>query len=85
MEQTGADVSQAEVFKARAAPQGFCENLINALKLLANQQADGESAIQSIVTGLHEQSRLGIMKDLRRIIEIYNRRAVEVGLLTEGT
>ena len=28
---------QAKVFKAHALPQGVCENLINALKLLANQ------------------------------------------------
>ena len=30
---TGATASQAKVFKAHAAPQGPCENLINALKL----------------------------------------------------
>ena len=30
----------------------LCENLINALKLLANQQKDGDGSIQSIVTGL---------------------------------
>ena len=35
--------SQANVFNARAVPQGLCENLMNALKLLANQQKDGES------------------------------------------
>ena len=29
-----------------------CENLINALKLLANQQKDGDSPIQNIVMGL---------------------------------
>ena len=29
---------QAEVFKAHAVPQGLCASLINALKLLANQQ-----------------------------------------------
>ena len=41
--QTGASASQAKVFKAHAVPQGFCENLINALKQLANQQKDGDS------------------------------------------
>ena len=35
----------------------LCENLINALKLLANQQSDGEGPIQSIVAGLGERSR----------------------------
>ena len=29
-----------------AAPLGLCDNLINALKLLANQQKDGDSPIQ---------------------------------------
>ena len=40
---------------------GLCDDLVNALKLLANQQKDGDSPIQSIVTGLHERSRRGIM------------------------
>ena len=34
--QTGS-INQAKVFKAHAVPQGLCGNLINALKLLANQ------------------------------------------------
>ena len=37
---------QAKVFKAHAAPQGVRENVINALKLLASQQKDGDSPIQ---------------------------------------
>ena len=41
--QTGESASQAKVFKAHALPQGLCANLINALKLLANQQKDGDS------------------------------------------
>ena len=36
--QLGTDASEGKVFRAHAAPQGLCENLINALKLLANQQ-----------------------------------------------
>ena len=38
--QTGESFEQAKVFKAHAVPQGLCANLINALKLLANQQED---------------------------------------------
>ena len=38
-----------KVSKAHAVPQGLCENLFNALKLLASQQKDGGSPIQSIV------------------------------------
>ena len=57
MVQTGVSASQAKVFKAHAVPQGLCENLINAPKLLANQQKDGDSPIQSIVTGFCDRSR----------------------------
>ena len=35
--QKGDSASQAKVFKAHAVSQGLCENLINALILLANQ------------------------------------------------
>ena len=45
--QTGDSFEQAKVFKAPAAPQGLCANLINALKLLANQQEDGDGLLQS--------------------------------------
>ena len=46
-----------KVFKAHAVPLGLCDNLINALKVLANQQKDGDCPIQSIVTGVHESCR----------------------------
>ena len=48
--QTGESFEQAKVFSAHAVPQGLCANLINALKLLANQQEDGDGLPQSIVT-----------------------------------
>ena len=40
MVQTGDSASQAKVFKAHAVPQSVCvcENLINALKLLATSR-----------------------------------------------
>ena len=44
--QTGDGIDQAKVFKAHAVPQGLCANLINALKLLANQQEDGDGLLQ---------------------------------------
>ena len=59
-------------------------DLINALKLLANQQKDGDSSIQSIVIGLHERSIKGITEGLRSFIEEDNHRAVDVGHLHEG-
>ena len=82
--QLGANANEAKVFKAHATPQGLCENLINALKLLANQETDGDSPIQSIVTGLHERSRKGIMDGLRSFVEKDNHSAVDVGHLRRG-
>ena len=83
--QIGAHADRANVFEAHAAPLGLCDNLINALKLLANQQKDGDSPIQSIATGLHERSRRGIMDGLRRFIQEDNNSAVDVGDLRQGT
>ena len=60
--------------------------VINALKLLANLQKDGDCPIQSIVIHLHERSRSGIMDGLRRsFIEADNHSAVDVGDLRRGT
>ena len=49
---------QAKVSRAHAAPQGTCDYLINFLKLLTNQQKDGDSSVENVVTGLLEKSRL---------------------------
>ena len=50
-------VNQEKVFRAHAVPQGLCGNLIDALKLLANQQEDGDGRMQNIVKNLCEGSR----------------------------
>ena len=81
MVQTGESVNQAKIFRAHAVPQGFCGNLINALKLLANQQEDGDGFIQNIVANLGEESRKGFTNGLREFIEIDNERVLEVGYL----
>ena len=84
--QTGESVNQAKVFKAHAVPQqGLCGNLINALKLLANQQEDGDGYMQNIVTNLGEGSRKGLTDGLRNFIQVDNNRALEVGYLNKGT
>ena len=70
--------------KAQSTLLGLCDNLVNALKLLANQQKDGDSPIQSIITGLHESKR-GIMDGLRRFIDADNHSAVDVGDLRRST
>ena len=85
MVQIGANADTANVSKAHAAPLGLCDNLVNALKLLANQQKDGDSPIQSIVTCLHERRRRGIMDGPRRFIDADNRSAVDEGDLRRGT
>ena len=84
MVQLGASANEAKVFRAHAAPLGPFDNMVNTLKLLANWQKDCDSPIQSIVTGLLEGSRGGIMDGLRRFIEGDNHSAVDVGGLRRG-
>ena len=79
--QLGVHANEAKIFKAHVAPLGLCDNLINALKLLADQQKDCHSPMQSIVTALHERNRKGIMEGLRSFIKEDNHRAVDVGRL----
>ena len=84
MVQTGESVNQAKVFRAHEVPQGLCGNLINALKLLSNQQEDGDGLIQNFVTNLYEESRNGLANGLREFIKIDNYRVFWVGDLNEG-
>ena len=53
-------LGKAKVFRAHAAPQGMCHKLVSALKLLTNQQKDGNSPVGKIVTSLLERSRSSI-------------------------
>ena len=82
--QTGDSVDQAKVFKAHAVPQGFCANLINALKLLPNQQKDGDGLFQNIVKDLGKESSEGLTHGLREFIRIDNKCALEVESLNQG-
>ena len=82
---TGDSASQAKVFKAHAVLRGVCENLIIALKLLPIQQKDGDSPIQSIVTGFCGRCRKGIMEGLINFIVVDIHSALDVGHLKEGT
>ena len=43
MAQLGVNAIEAKVFKAHTAPLELRDNLVNALKLLVNQQKDGDS------------------------------------------
>ena len=47
--------------------KGMCDNLSNALKLLANQQKDGDSPVKMVVQGL-----LKIMDGPRKFIAVDN-------------
>ena len=82
--QTGESISQAKVFEAHAVPQFLCGNLIDALKLLANQQECGDGLSRKIMTNRGDGSRKGLTNGLRDFIKIDNRRALEVGCLNEG-
>ena len=80
--QTGESVNK--ILNAHAVPQGLCANLIIALKLLANQQEDGDGLIQNILTNLGKGSRKGLMEGLREFMKIDNERALDVGYLNRG-
>ena len=77
--QAGVDPREAKVFRAHCAPEGLCDHLLTVLKLLSNEQKDGDGPVESIVTVLREKSRKGGMDGLRKFIEVDNREAVIVG------
>ena len=81
--QFGLNDEEAKVFRAHPVQQGLCEHLINALKLLANEQTDHNSTIRSIVTGFMKKSRKRHMNGLRNFIEADNHSAVDVGSLAQ--
>ena len=79
MIQLSANANEVKVFNAHAAPLGLCDNLVNTLKLLANQQKDGDSPIESIVTGLHDMTVPEAV--VRESADELTLRAEEVGSL----
>ena len=83
--QTGDSIEQTKVFKAHAAPQGLCINLVSALKSVAYQQEDGDGLLQNIVTNLGKESRKGLTDGLREFMKIDAERALDVGYLNWST
>ena len=83
--QDSTDHREAKVFRAHTAPQGTCDNLINALKLLTNQQNDGDSPVGKIVSCLQENSRSRMMDGLWKFIAVDSHEAVKVGDLHRET
>ena len=59
--------------------------MINALKLLANQQDDGDGFLQSVVTNFGKGSRKGLTDGLREFIRVDHDRVLDVGALRRGT
>ena len=56
-------------------PPGRCANSINALKLVANEQEDGDGLLQNIVKKLGMESTKGLTDCLREFIKIDNERS----------
>ena len=81
--QLGTSATEAKEFKAHAVPEGLCDDLINALKRLGNQQTDGDCPMQNTVTGLQERSRERVRNGLRSFIELDNHGALDVGHLRQ--
>ena len=77
--QDSTDPREATVVRAHAALEGTCENVSNAMKLLTNQQKDGDSPVGTTVTGLRARRRSRIMDGLRKFISEDNHEAVTVG------
>ena len=82
--QDSTDHREAKAFRARAAPQGTYDNLINTLRLLANPHKDGDTPVGKIGTGLLERSRSRIMDGLRNFITEDNHEAVKVLISAPG-
>ena len=59
--------------------------MINALKLLAKEQEDGDGPIQSFVTGLREKGRKSLAEGLRNFMKVDSHCALEEGHLREGS
>ena len=79
--QDSTDRFEAKVFRAHVPLQGLCENLMNALKLLANQQTGGDSLVEVLVEGLPERIRVKMAEELRRFIMVDNHETVKIGYL----
>ena len=69
---------EAKEFRAHAAPNGVCDNLINALKLQAHHQKHSDSPVV-VAQGLLLKRWLKIMNGHRRFIMVDNHEAVKVG------
>ena len=81
--QDSTDPREAKVIRTHSASQRTCDNLINALKLLRNQQKDGGSPVENLVANLIGEESQGILDGLRKFIAVDNCEAVKVGGLQQ--
>ena len=79
------DGRQAKVLRAHAAPQGMCDNLIDALKFWSNQQNDGDSPVTMAVQGSKKEFGSKKMGRLRRFVLADYFEAVKVCCFGEKT
>ena len=70
---------EARVFRAHAAPQGVCDNLIRALKPLGKPPEKSNNPIKMEVQDFQERSQLTTVDGLRRSIMVDNDAAVSIG------
>ena len=72
--QDSTDNREVKVFRAHAAPHGACDNLINALRHLANKQKNGDSPVNVLVQ----------KSEFTRFITVDYHEAVKVGDLEKN-
>ena len=73
--QESVNPSEAKVFRAHASTAGY----------VANPQTGADNVLETIFDGLQEQSRLKIMHEPRRFIEVDNHTAVKIGDLEKNS
>ena len=73
--QDSVNPSEAKVFRAHASTAGH----------VANPQTGADNLMETIFDGLQEQSRLKIMHEPRRFIEVDNHTAVKIGDLEKNS
>ena len=83
--QFGAKKDRAQVFKAHAAPLGLCDDLVNALKLLVNQQKMVIVRFKALKQACTKEAEEASWTGVRRLAEADNHSAVDVGDLRRGT
>ena len=83
--QDSAGPNGARMYRARASPQGICDNIGCSLKLLANLQPAGQQRLAHTVSeALQASSRQHLSDELRKFIEVDTKEAVNVGELMCG-